>query len=91
MIKFSRVWSMPHPDTFSIRPIRDLLGRVIADSGAKSILDPFARNSKFATVTNDMNPNTKADYHMEAVAFLDMLLAEGRSQEAFDMVLLDPP
>lgn len=81
---FSRVWAMPNPDTFSIKPIAELLSRYV--SGVT--VDPFARNSKLATYTNDLNPETTADSHMEAVLWLDKLIQEGVQA---DCCLLDPP
>lgn len=85
-VVFSRVWSMPCPDTFSIPPIAALAGRWMVGQS----LDPFARNSSIATITNDLNPNTDALFHEDAVEFLDRMLAE-LGPESFDTVLLDPP
>jgi hypothetical protein len=31
MIKFSRIWSMPSPNTFSIKPIKELAERILKD------------------------------------------------------------
>lgn len=77
---------MPHHETFSIGPIGDLVRRYLATS--KCSVDPFARNTALATHRNDMNPNTKAEHHMEAVEFLSMLSASG---VIADVVLVDPP
>jgi hypothetical protein len=77
---------MPSPDTFSIPPIADLLSRWIP-AGAV-VVDPFARNSKLGTITNDLNPDTSAQYHMKADDFLLMLSERG---EFADVVLFDPP
>jgi hypothetical protein len=85
-VKMSRVWAMPHHETFSIRPIGDLVQRYISDSACS--VDPFARNTTLATWRNDLNPNTAAEYHMEAVEFLKMLETEG---VVADLVLVDPP
>lgn len=51
-------------------------------------VDPFARNKRWATYTNDLNPATAAEHHMDAVAFLEMLSATGVKA---DVLLLDPP
>jgi hypothetical protein len=88
MTIFSRVWAMPNCDMFSIPPIKDLLRRYCGYRNAKRVVDPFARNSDFAEWSNDLNPATSAKYHMDAVAFLEMLVEQG---ERFDVVLLDPP
>jgi hypothetical protein len=71
---------MPSADTFSIKPIRDFIGRV-----PESSIDPFARDSDLASWTNDLNPNTKARTHMDA---LDFMKTMGGCAE---LVLYDPP
>ena len=38
----NRVWAMPHKNTFSIKPIGELVERYT--SGEKVIIDPFANN-----------------------------------------------
>jgi 23S rRNA G2069 N7-methylase RlmK/C1962 C5-methylase RlmI len=83
-VKFRRVWAMPSADTFSIGAIGDLV-----KSHLKGVsVDPFARNKRWATYTNDLNQNTQAEYHMDAVAFLAMLADQGVKA---DVVLFDPP
>jgi hypothetical protein len=84
MIKFSREWSMPSADTFSIKPIGEFVKRYL--SGIS--VDPFARNGKMATITNDINPNTNAEYHMDAIEFLNELKIRGTLS---DVVILDMP
>ena len=73
---------MPSSETFSIRPISDLLDRYC--DGV--VVDPFARNSMRGTITNDLNPETDATHHMDALEFLASL--DGKSA---DVVLFDPP
>jgi len=85
-VKFSRHWSMPSGDTFSCNPIRDFVQRYLM--GEAVSVDPFARNCGFATHTNDLNPNTSAQHHMDAVDFLDMLGSKGI---VADILILDPP
>ncbi len=82
----NRVWAMPSKDTLQIKPISDLVMRYMSKS--KVSIDPFARNCTIATYTNDMNPNTSATYHMEAVDFLQLLIDDGVSA---DLVIFDPP
>ena len=84
----SRQWCMPNPNTFTVKPIQELLHRYIPKNHQYTIIDPFARNSKFGTVTNDINPNTSASYHMNAPEFLEMLI-ELKTQA--DIILFDPP
>lgn len=68
----NRVWAMPSADTFDIAPIGDLVKRYLSQS--KISIDPFARNKRWATYTNDLNPITDAEYHMMASDFLKMLV-----------------
>lgn len=77
---------MPSGDTFSVRPIGDMVRRYLTAS-TKSC-DPFARNNRWATFTNDLNPKTSAEFHMDAEAFMRMLAARG---DRCDLILLDPP
>jgi len=85
-IEFSRVWSMPNKETFSIPPIRDFVLKYLKES--KISIDPFARNSKFATYTNDLNPETNADYHIDAADFLNLMI---QKEIHPDIIILDPP
>lgn len=83
----ARAWAMPSPDTLSIPPIADFARRWL--QGRAVIVDPFARNSHWATLySNDINPKTSARFHMEARAFLAMLVERGVCAEA---VIFDPP
>ena len=81
----SRSWAMPNKNTFSIKPIHDLISRHITTG---LWLDPFSRNSPFRCLclTNDMNSEVDADYHLEALDFLKMFDANSA-----DGVLFDPP
>lgn len=85
-MKFNRVFAMPSPYTFGIKPIHELLTRRLADS--QTIIDPFARDSKFGTLTNDLNPNSNADSCGDAIEYIRMLIDIGVEADA---VLLDPP
>jgi len=85
-MKFSRTWAMPSEDTFSVKPIGDFVQRYMA--GSKVSIDPFARNKRWATHTNDLNPETQAEHHMDAEAFLVMLA--GLHVKA-DLIIFDPP
>lgn len=86
MTNYTRVWAMPSADTFDIPPIGQLVKRYLRTS--KVIVDPFARNKRWATYTNDLNPATAAEWHMDALDFL-VMLKEKRIQA--DLVLFDPP
>lgn len=84
--KFSRAWAMPSCDTFDVPAIRTFVERYC--DGAEIIIDPFARNCGIGTLTNDINPDTKAKHHMDARDFLHMLFEQGIRA---DVVLYDPP
>lgn len=80
----NRQWAMPNSKTFSIKPIKDLIERYI--SGKVCIIDPFANDSVYGTITNDLNPQSNAMYHIDALDFLKL-----QPDAAADMVLFDPP
>jgi hypothetical protein len=77
---------MPSNETFTIKPVADLLHRHIGETDV--VVDPFARNAKYGTWTNDLNPETTAQYHLPACEFCEMLAQEG---VVADAVLFDPP
>lgn len=85
-MKFQRIFAMPSHDTLSVPEMRDF-ARQFMMAGERSV-DPFARNCRLATVTNDINPETAAQYHMDAVEFCDMLHSQG---DSFDVGIFDPP
>ena len=84
--EITRVWAMPNADTFSIPDIGAFVQRHIM--GLECVVDPFARNKRLARWTNDINPATQAEYHMEARDFLRMLVDKGVKADA---VIFDPP
>lgn len=83
-MQISREWAMPASDTFDCKPLGEIVRRYLTGIS----VDPFARNKRWATYTNDLNPNTDAEFHMDAEAFL-LMLAE-REIKA-DCIILDPP
>ena len=85
-IKFDRTWAMPNCETFSVPPIGDFVRRYL--STATVSVDPFARNKQWATHTNDLNPETRAEHNMDAEAFLLMLGEQGVKS---DLIIFDPP
>lgn len=78
-----REWAMPNGDTFSIAPIAAFLDRWL--EGSEVVIDPFARSSQRGTVTNDLNPSSAAQFHMDARDFLT------GCEITADAVLFDPP
>lgn len=88
-VQITREWCMPSSKTFSMRPVRNLIDKYIHAvnrDGEGVILDPFANESKIATITNDIDPDCDTTYHLEATDFL-RIFAPGSA----DMVLYDPP
>lgn len=85
-IQFSRCFAMPSAETFSVKPIGAFVHRYLG-RGLVSI-DPFARNRTWFTHTNDLNPTTTAQHHMDAESFLHMLLVDGVQA---DVGIFDPP
>lgn len=84
MTIFTRVWAMPNHDTFSVPPIGAFVQKYLKSSSHS--IDPFARNKRWADQTNDLNPDTAAEHHMDAVDFLRMM--QGK---VFDLAIVDPP
>jgi hypothetical protein len=76
---------MPNQNTFSIKPIRELIERYI--DGKKYIIDPFVRESPFKELclSNDIDASIKADYNMDALEFLK------QQERQFELCLFDPP
>lgn len=78
-----RKWAMPNKNTFTIKPIKELLSEELTDG---LWIDPFANESKLADITNDLNPKFDTDYHLDATEFLEMF-----EDNSVDGVLYDPP
>ena len=80
-LRIERIWAMPNKNTFEIEPIKNLLKEEMTGT---QWIDPFAKDSKLAEWRNDINPNTKAEYHLEANDFLSKF-----KRESIDGGLLD--
>ena len=78
-----RFWAMPSRNTFSIKPVRELIDRYWMEGVS---IDPFANTARLASVTNDLDPAYDTDCHMDATDFLQTF-ADG----SVDIVLYDPP
>lgn len=85
-MKFTRVWAMPNADTFSIPPIGDFVKSYLIHSTVS--IDPFSRNKRWATHTNDLNPETAAEHHLDAEEFLTTLNTKNVKA---DLLIFDPP
>lgn len=85
-IPIARAFAGPSSDTFDVPPIAGFVQKYLL--GSKCSVDPFARNKRWATHTNDLNPDTAAKSHMDAEDFLRVLSANGVKA---DLVIFDPP
>ena len=79
----NRVWAMPNKWTFTIPPIAELVNKYVGDG--KGWIDPFAGMNSPAEITNDLNPEAKATYHLDALDFLNQLGGQYKG------VIFDPP
>jgi hypothetical protein len=85
-ILFSTSCAMANHETFRVAPIGAFVARYLAASTVS--IDPFSRNCRWATYTNDLNPNTAAEFHMDAVDFLVLMRQRG---VVADLGIFDPP
>jgi len=83
-VKYNRIWEMPNSKTFEIKCIRKLIGKYFNQKMLS--IDPFANNSGLATVKNDLNPEMKTEYHIDALSFLKLF-----DNNSVDFVFYDPP
>lgn len=84
-MKMERVWAMPNKQTFQIKAIGKLI-RHYMEIHPGVWLDPFSGGSKLATITNDLNPDVDANFHMTAKEFLSRV-----ADECCTGLLIDPP
>lgn len=63
---------MPNSNTFSIKPISNLIGKYLSDDMLS--IDPFANTSRLAKITNDLNPDYPTDFHFERYRLLEATL-----------------
>ena len=85
-IIINRIWAIPNSETFKVPPIRQFVLKYLKDSNIS--IDPFARNEKLATYTNDLNPNTDAQHHLDCIDFLNLMIEQ---KIRADLVIFDPP
>ena len=83
-VEMKRTWSMPSKHTFLIKPIGEVIQRIVGDG--KGWIDPFAGDNSPAEIQNDLNPEKPTQYHMDALEFL-------QTQETASAkgVIYDPP
>lgn len=68
VIAFGRSFAMPNAETFSIKPVAEFVRRYLDACPGLSI-DPFARNKNLCHFTNDIDPSTRAQFHLDAEEF----------------------
>jgi len=83
-MEINRIWAMPNSLTFTIKPIKELVEKHTKEKTV--IIDPFANNSKYGTITNDLNPEFDTNYHLDGLSFLKKMISNSA-----DVVLYDPP
>jgi len=77
---------MPSKDTFTIKPIKEILKMYVPEDG-RGWADPFAGWNSPAQITNDLNPEAPTIYHVDALVFIEKYCPH----EILDGVLFDPP
>lgn len=82
-IIIERKWAMPNKNTFSIKPIAELIQEEITNG---IWIDPYANTNKIAKITNDLNPIYDTNYHLNAIDFLKLF-----DDQSIDGILFDPP
>ena len=85
-MNIERKWAMPSKDTFTIKPIAELLSRYV--KAGTVWIDPFAGDNSPAGITNDHNPEKPTDYHLEA---LDFVKEVSKKRKFVYGALFDPP
>jgi hypothetical protein len=82
-VRMERVWAMPSRWTFTIKPIAKLIRE---EMNGGTWLDPMAGFNSPAHIRNDINPEAPAEYHLDALEFL-----EQQPADSVDGLLWDPP
>lgn len=89
-MKLNREWAMPNKNTFKIKPINNLINKVLKKFDDNAVIcDPFVNNSPFKSkckFTNDLDPSIEATSHMDALEFLRTI-----EDGSIDVFLFDPP
>lgn len=81
-IRYERRWAMPNKWTFKIQPIAEFLDQEIEGF----TVDAFSGQSQLADLRNDLDPNSPAQHHMDALDFLRTI-----KSSSVDTILFDPP
>lgn len=84
-MKIGRKWAMPNKNTFSIKPIKELVEGLQNECLGVSV-DPFSGESRIANYCNDLDPDKKCEYRMDALSFLQLF-----EDQSVGLVFFDPP
>jgi len=85
-MKFSRSFGMQTKDTLRCKEAFSVVRQYLE---GKKVIDPFARDCDFAhPYTNDINPETKAEDHLDVEEYLEYW---NILQKQFDGAIFDPP
>lgn len=82
-MRIDRIWAMPNKWTFRIEPIQMLIKEEVT---CGLWIDPFAGATSPASLTNDLNPEMPARFHLDALEFMRQQVGE-----IADGVIYDPP
>ena len=86
-MEINRAWAMPNKNTFTIKPIKEMLARYDYLLTRDSVsIDPFANINRLAKYCNDLDPQYETEYCMDALEFLKSF-----DDKSVDLVLFDPP
>ena len=88
-------------DTFNCKTVMKLFNSFCKRKSIKHMIDPFARNCEIAHPwTNDIDPNTNAIFHMDALDFIKSFdnglmspngVFEYYNRRDFDLAIMNPP
>ena len=82
-LRIERVFASHHKYTFRVKPVKKLLAE---EMNGGIWLDPMSGYHSPADVTNDINPDTPAQHHEDALEFL-----KKQPHAHYDGILFDPP
>ena len=92
-MKFTRSFGMQTKDTLRCKEAFSVVRKYLE---GKKVIDPFARDCEFAyPYTNDINPETKAQDHLDVEEYLNYWLGffdeSTSNDDLFDGAIYDPP
>jgi len=83
-MEIKRVWAMSNKWTFKVKPLLNIVLKYCGDG--KNWVDMFSGFNSPVEITNDINPETPAKYHMDAHDFIQLF-----DNSSIDGVIFDPP